>query len=565
MRAKSKIIPFLSLCLGSGRSGLVVTLLVACCVLVYPSYSNAQDVGPNGGTIISEETEIENLGNGLEKHTTTTVEQTETENGTVTTPQMLQNRGFESSTNTTTAPNWNTSGSVKVCNTCGPFGGNALQTGPETAGGTASQTIDLFDKMNQQEINKGFTLNYGAHVFSHQSNATVPVCDSTPANGPDCRDTFSITLDIKDSSGNLLHKFEHKFEEITWTGWNTTDFFFNSDVPENTHTSALATLELFGIDSGFATGTFGPAFDNVTLTATHTDIIVQQITTITEELIQTAIDTTTEETITPVTEVEIIETEIEPETEQSFEITISDGFGEPIESFEISIDANMEVTIEPISTDTGVDAAPEIETTVAEVESQIEAEIQTAEAQPEPEAAPEPTETDSSTESNPEPTESEPESTESTNNETETTQETTEESNDDGNDGGESSGDAESKPEPKETKPSKAKSNKSDKKSSKSKTTKEKSNEEKKKEIATKVVTKIIEKLGTDAASQATQLALMNAIGANITAQAPKLQDASQWYSSKTIYTTELKDPTAVLFTQAQGALHNQLMDSQYK
>ena len=565
MRAKSKIIPFLSLCLGSGRSGLVVTLLVACCVLVYPSYSNAQDVGPNGGTIISEETEIENLGNGLEKHTTTTVEQTETENGTVTTPQMLQNRGFESSTNTTTAPNWNTSGSVKVCNTCGPFGGNALQTGPETAGGTASQTIDLFDKMNQQEINKGFTLNYGAHVFSHQSNATVPVCDSTPANGPDCRDTFSITLDIKDSSGNLLHKFEHKFEEITWTGWNTTDFFFNSDVPENTHTSALATLELFGIDSGFATGTFGPAFDNVTLTATHTDIIVQQITTITEELIQTAIDTTTEETITPVTEVEIIETEIEPETEQSFEITISDGFGETIESFEISIDANMEVTIEPISTDTGADAAPEIETTVAEVESQIEAEIQTAEAQPEPEAAPEPTETDSSTESNPEPTESEPESTESTNNETETTQETTEESNDDGNDGGESSGDAESKPEPKETKPSKAKSNKSDKKSSKSKTTKEKSNEEKKKEIATKVVTKIIEKLGTDAASQATQLALMNAIGANITAQAPKLQDASQWYSSKTIYTTELKDPTAVLFTQAQGALHNQLMDSQYK
>ena len=108
--------------------------------------------------------EIENLGNGLEKHTTTTVEQTETENGTVTTPQMLQNRGFESSTNTTTAPNWNTSGSVKVCNTCGPFGGNALQTGPETAGGTASQTIDLFDKMKNSKqfefkLSKSFIAN----------------------------------------------------------------------------------------------------------------------------------------------------------------------------------------------------------------------------------------------------------------------------------------------------------------------------------------------------------------------------------------------------------------------
>ena len=62
---------------------------------------------------------------------------------------------------------------------------------------------------------------------------------------------------------------------------------------------------------------FWTRFDNVTLTATHTDIIVQQITTITEELIQTAIDTTTEDAVTPVTEVEIIETELEPETEQS--------------------------------------------------------------------------------------------------------------------------------------------------------------------------------------------------------------------------------------------------------
>ena len=104
MRAKSKIIPFLSPYLESGYLGLVATLLVASCALVYPSYSSAQDVGPNGGTIISEETEIENLGNGLEKHTTTTVEQTETENGTVTTPQMLKNRGFESSTYSTTAP-----------------------------------------------------------------------------------------------------------------------------------------------------------------------------------------------------------------------------------------------------------------------------------------------------------------------------------------------------------------------------------------------------------------------------------------------------------------------------
>ena len=203
-----------------------------------------------------------------------------TEGDQETTGNYLTNQGFQKG-NTN---GWNTSGSVNVCATCGPFGGKALQTGPETAGGTVSQTVDLFDKMNKQEINEGFTINYGSHVFSHQSNATVPVCGSNPANGPDCRDRFSITLDIKDSSGALLHKFEHEFEEITWTGWNTTDFFFNSTVPENTHTSALATLELFGIDAGFTTGHFGPAFDNATITATHTNMIVEQITTITEEL-----------------------------------------------------------------------------------------------------------------------------------------------------------------------------------------------------------------------------------------------------------------------------------------
>ena len=245
-----------------------------------PSSSSAAE-GDETRTTVSETTEVEQLGGGLEEHTTTTVEDVVTEGAQETTGQLLNNRGFESSTNTSNVPNWNTSGSVNVCNTCGPFGGNALQTGPEPNGGTVSQSVDLFTKMNKQEINEGFTMNYGSHVFSHQSNATVPVCDSTPGNGPDCRDTFSITLYIKDSSGTLLHKFEHEFKEITLTGWNTTYFFFNSAVPENEYSSAIATLELFGIDAGFPNGFFGPAFDNVTLTATHTNMIVEHITTIT--------------------------------------------------------------------------------------------------------------------------------------------------------------------------------------------------------------------------------------------------------------------------------------------
>ena len=514
---------------------LLSLLLCSSLVFLSPSSSKAAE-GDETRTTTSETTEVDQLGGGLEKHTTTTVEEVVTEGAQETTGQLLNNRGFESSTNTSNVPNWDTSGSVNVCNTCGPFGGNALQTGPETTGGTVSQSVDLFTKMNKQEINKGFTVNYGSQVFSHQSNATVPVCDSNPANGPDCRDTFSITLDIKDSSGALLHKFEHEFKEITWTGWNTDDFFFNSTVPENEYTSAIATLELFGIDAGFTTGHFGPAFDNVRLTVTHTNMIVEQITTITEELIQTAIETiedTTTIDVADVTETEIVE----PEVTETFEISLSTNMGESIDNFEISIDNNMEVTIEPISTET-TETTVEVETTVAEVETQIEAEVEVAEVSTEPEPEPQPTETTENDTGDPEPTD--------------TASNDTDESQEESGTDESSESKQESKSEPKSK--------------SEVRKTKSESKEKRKKAIATRVVKKIISKLGSGAAAQATQLALMNAIGANLTAAAPKLQDASTWYADTALTdSVKLSDPTAVLFTSAQDSIMNGLVGSQYK
>ena len=510
---------------------LVVSLLVALHALVYPSFSNAAE-GDETRTTVSETTEIENLGSGLEQHTTTTVEDVVTEGAQETTGNYLTNQGFQKG-NTN---GWDKSGSVNVCATCGPFGGKALQTGPETAGGTVSQTVNLFDKMIKQEINEGFTINYGAHVFSHQSNATVPVCDSNPANGPDCRDTFRITLDIKDSSGTLLHQFEHEFEEITWTGWNTTDFFFNSQVPENTHTSALATLELFGIDSGFTNGHFGPAFDNATITTTHTNMIVEQITTVTEELIQTAIEVIEETTTIETTEVAEVEV-AEPEVVETFEITVSNNFGDAVDNFEISIDNNMEITIEPIGPEPTA-AEVEIETTVAEVETQIEAEVETQVAEvtteAEPETEPQPTETTENDTGDPEPTDN-------------------------------ASADAEESQEESGADEQKSESKAASKPKAKSEVRKAESKEQRKKNIATRVVTKIISKLGTDAASQATQLALMNAIGANLSAAAPNLQDASAWYASSRIPDNVLSDPSAVLFSSAQDSIMNGLVNSQYK
>ena len=168
---------------------LVASLLVVLHVLVYPSYSNAQ-TGPNGGTIVSEETTVQSIGGGLEVHTTTTVEEitesvtttttTEGEPTTVVSPNLLENPGFQDSSNTTNVPDWNTTGGVFVGATCGPGLGKCLQTGNETTGGGAvSQTVNLFDEMTKDEVNRGFNLEYGAQVKPHVSNLTVPVSSNS--------------------------------------------------------------------------------------------------------------------------------------------------------------------------------------------------------------------------------------------------------------------------------------------------------------------------------------------------------------------------------------------------
>ena len=524
--------------------------------------------------------------------TTTTTTNTTTENHTPNTnsSNYLQNPGFESNTNTTSPSNWNTSGSVTVCDTCGPLGGNALKTGNQTtSGGTVSQTVDLFDQMTQAEINNGFTVKYGSQVNSHISNATVPVCGNGVTG--DCKDTFSITLDIKDSSGTLLHKFEHEFTNITWTGWNTTDFFFNSTVPSNNYTSSLATLELYGIDSGFGTGSFGPQFDNAivqtvytaidfvvnqtidTIISTQNDVVrsyavsnvTERVTTVTNEDISTVITIVAPiEVETPDIGMDIVEVEVDTNIEgntqiESFEVTVTDNTGSTIDTFEVTTETNLdtgltEISIEPIEIE-----MPSTTETIAEVETQIEAQVETqieaqVEVEVEVEVVADSQQAEAEAEADPrgdqinEPTTE----SESENNQTETV-ETTESDSEESDNKTETA-----KAEPKE------KSSKKNQSGKTKATASGKNKEEVKKEVATRIVSRIISKLSNDAAAQGTQLALMNIIGADITKNSPNLQDKEDWYINPVIYTAELRDPYARLFSIAQDRLHEQLTDLQY-
>jgi hypothetical protein len=70
--------------------------------------------------------------------------------------------------------------------------------------------------------------------------------------------------------------------------------------------------------------------------------------------------------------------------------------------------------------------------------------------------------------------------------------------------------------------------------------------------------------MDNSAASQATQLALMNAIGANYK-DTVSLTDNSTWYQSDVIYNEpQLIDPAASLFEGAQSEMMNDLISSQY-
>jgi len=468
---------------------LVLLYSLVVCSLVYPSYSDAQE--------------------------------------TETTKNLLTNPGFEASTNTENVPGWDTSGKGFVCDTCGPYGGNAIQSGNEsTGGGTVSQTIDLFDEMSQDQVNAGFDIEYGGDIFSNSSNAYVPSCSAT--NG-DCRDTFSITLTINDASGNQLHKFEHEYREITWTGWDTSTYDFSQTIPENNYTSALATLEFFGIDSGYTSGTYGPALDNAFLNLTYT---TQAVLDSIQDAVNVAVDIAAD-TAAPT---------------DTFEVNVTDSMGAEIESFSVEVNTDSGGGSPEVSVTTSVDIpeirietpqvdmpAPsvqevqveaQVEQVEAQIEAQVEAQVEVAEAAPEPEASSEPETT------------SEPEASSESENTQENTQENTTEN--DGN--GDSKNDGDNKSESKD---------KDDKKETKQK-------------IATKIVTKIIQKMDNSPASQATQLALMNAIGANYK-DTVSLTDNSTWYQSDVIYNEpQLIDPAASLFEGAQSEMMNDLISSQY-
>ena len=116
---------------------LVLSLVLLACSLVFPHSSNAQT--------------------------------TEVITGQETSPNYIPEMGDHTRSgstfhNQTTATN-------KGCKS-----GNFCTGGKQGPGGTYSSTFDLEENMTIDQINRGFSMDYGMDVDSHQSNLTVPSC-----------------------------------------------------------------------------------------------------------------------------------------------------------------------------------------------------------------------------------------------------------------------------------------------------------------------------------------------------------------------------------------------------
>ena len=406
-------------------------------------------------------------------------------------------------------------------------------------GGTFSTDIDFEDIMTINEINNGFDINYGVTVKSHNSNSNLPLCSQT--NG-DCKDKFTVTLDLL-SDGSIVETFE---DTIVLDFGGTRDYTFSESVGTNTYTDLTGTFSLFGIDDGFNRGMYGPIFSDpfINVVYDQIELVTQQVTNIVTETIQVAIEREIEVTTFIETEIEIPDVSemdgdtnplevaelevleldevvtLEPDTSFTVEIS-SDELGSVIESFEVQVEVAdtgdmATISIEDIGGEIEV-IEIEIEPQVAEVEVEVAAEIE-MEVETEMEIA--------ETTSEPEPV---------------ATVETGEDT-------------PEIEVEVAETKTESA--------------TPSPKSQKIRKQVASAVAKRIMSSIANnyDSTSQATQLALINAIGSP-QYQKVSLSDqySTDWYESTDIYMQDgLSDPYGDAFIDAQGMQMDELINSQY-
>jgi hypothetical protein len=284
--------------------------------------------------------------------------------------------------------------------------GQYCTSGTNEGGGTYTSTFDV--PLTEAELNQGFTLNSGITINSHSSNSRLPTCANGVLQSGDCRDIFKLTIKLKDGT-NVVESFVHQ-EELTWSGLK--DFNYADTVGTNNYGILTGVLELYGIDAGYPVGYYGPQFSDPSITIDYqTALVIEDVTTVIDDIIQTETETTIMDTtiggtdITPPSTTATVTIPVfQTYTSVASVETIEPPISEPVVAAPTMTTAPVvETTIEAPVVEPVAPAAPTIAPVAQQTETQ-QAETQQAETQIETAMQPVAAEPSSSQETASEPT-----------------------------------------------------------------------------------------------------------------------------------------------------------------
>jgi len=255
--------------------------------------------GPEGGTVTDISTTEEVTGveyvlraDGFEEEITTTlitttitedVQSTTSSTVSSTTTETITSTNYVDDSNTTTS-----STNISIPGSNYGLSGADFSTGSQNVGGGSLTYNFSVDTTNTIDM-----ILYGATVYAHSSNTSVPLCSQTSG---DCKDQFKITVRLYDN-GSLVNTYTHNYTDINWSGsqnysWtqDVSSYFFNT-----------ASMELYGMDAGYYSGYYGPGFSDAyfqtqydqttTIVQTIESIVTNSVETVLTEYQQSTIET----------------------------------------------------------------------------------------------------------------------------------------------------------------------------------------------------------------------------------------------------------------------------------